>query len=618
MRAAIVDIEANGTDDATHTWCVSWILFVDGEWIPQPTVTTEEGMIKILQSLDLVIGHSFIEYDKPTLERILGVKFTFHVYDTLAISRYLYPNRKKHGLADYGEEFGYPKVKIDDSEWKGVPLGVPDYERKVKEHLARMVHRCEVDTVINLMVWQKIWDDLIQLYDTPEEARHLINYLGLNMYILHLQSKYRWKLDVKKCEEGLKRLSILKDEKVLELKHMMPEIVDKKRFYKPAKGRKKLTAKQIKEGQEKGDLTIAGKKWNDYLADDYEVYYDEKELNAEGQPRAYIEYIGQTKEPNPDSPAQIKAYLYSLGWKPQTYKVEKNKETGEERKIEQVRIDKGGEKVLCKSVQALFELVPRLNVLEGISVLKHRIGLLKSFLKHVDDEGYIKAGASGFAATLRLKHRAPFVNLPGVDKPYGELIRGCLIAPEGYELCGSDQSSLEDRTKQHFMWDYDPEYVKQMLAPDFDPHLELAFVAEMLTRAQVDAHKQGTEDHSGVRKTAKVGNYSLTYGAAPKTVAKSAGITLKKAKALHAGYHKLNWSIQAIADDCKVKKCLGGRWLYNPVSKIWYSLRSDFKRFSLLNQGTGSYLFVRWIEEILRLDPEIMIVGQAHDKLCCA
>ena len=62
-------------------------------------------------------------------------------------------------------------------------------------------------------------------------------------------------------------------------------------------------------------------------------------------------------------------------------------------------------------------------------------------------------------------------------------------------------SSLEDRTKQHYMWKHDPEYVKEMQVEDFDPHLALAEFAGALTPEQVKAHKDGTENHSGAYDT---------------------------------------------------------------------------------------------------------------------
>ena len=86
----------------------------------------------------------------------------------------------------------------------------------------------------------------------------------------------------------------------------------------------------------------------------------------------------------------------------------------------------------------------------------------------------------------------PLVNLPGVDKPWGKEIRGCLIAPEGYTLCGSDMVSLEDTTKRHYMQPLDPDYVAEMSLDGFDPHLSLAVFAGAITQAEYDFYVENT------------------------------------------------------------------------------------------------------------------------------
>jgi hypothetical protein len=54
-------------------------------------------------------------------------------------------------------------------------------------------------------------------------------------------------------------------------------------------------------------------------------------------------------------------------------------------------------------------------------------------------------------------------------------------------------------------------------------------------------------------------------------------------------------------------------WLQNPVSKFWYSLRSDKDRFSTLNQGTGVFCFDTWVA-ICRKNG-VKTIGQFHDEV---
>jgi len=54
-------------------------------------------------------------------------------------------------------------------------------------------------------------------------------------------------------------------------------------------------------------------------------------------------------------------------------------------------------------------------------------------------------------------------------------------------------------------------------------------------------------------------------------------------------------------------------WLYNPVSKLWYSLRYEKDRFSTLNQSTGVFCFDSWIREFRSVRPQL--TAQFHDEV---
>ena len=76
-------------------------------------------MRKFLTQEDVVfIAHNGMLWDKPELERVLGIEIKARLIDTLFLSWYVFPTRLKHGLEDYGEEFGVPKPKVDD--WEGL------------------------------------------------------------------------------------------------------------------------------------------------------------------------------------------------------------------------------------------------------------------------------------------------------------------------------------------------------------------------------------------------------------------------------------------------------------------------------------------------------------------
>ena len=225
----------------------------------------------------------------------------------------------------------------------------------------------------------------------------------------------------------------------------------------------------------------------------------------------------------------------------------------------------------------------------------------------------MKAEIDGLTNTLRFKHKKPLVNLPGVDRPWGKEVRGCLTAPEGYILCGADMTSLEDTCKRHYMTPFDPEYVEEMSQAGFDPHLDLAKHAGAITQDDIDAYNRGEKPElKALRKNYKVVNYSATYGVGSPKLSRETGMSIKQAQALLDAYWQRNWSVKAFVDAQKIRTINEEMWVQNPVSKFWHSLRYEKDVFSTLNQSTGAYCFDKWVAYYRKRRPNI--IGQFHDE----
>lgn len=572
MKHVIFDAEADGLHPSKFH-CVSY--YEDG--VVRSFINYDDMKV-FLENADMLIGHNIIIWDIPNLERVLKIKIHAKLVDTLAISWYLEPDRPKHGLESYGEDFGIQKPQVED--W--LNLRVEDY-----------THRCEEDVRINTELWKRQWKQLVNLYESEEKAMKFIEYLSFKMDCAREQEEQGWKLDIDRCMTVRDKLAIEKAEKLVELTYAMPKV--------PIYARKILPSKPYKKD---GSLSEAGKSWFSLLSE-------------QGLSIAYegiVEYVKDWKEPNPNSHGQIKDWLDSLGWVPETFQYKRDKNTGDVRKIPQVAQDKTKGPGLCPSVKKLIAKEPKLAVLDGLSIISHRLSILNGFLENVDAKGYIKAEIQGFTNTLRFKHKT-IVNLPGVQNPYGEDIRGCLICPDGYELCGSDMSSLEDRLKQHFMFPYDPEYVKEMSTPDFDPHLDLALSADALSVDQVVEYKKAESKDKvvkDIRHVHKQGNYACQYGAQVPRLALTIGCSRDTAQKIYDAYWKRNWAINKAAEAQIVKVSNGTKWLFNPISKFWYSLRHEKDRFSTLVQGSGVYAFDLWLEFVRDGGPPT--IGQFHDE----
>ena len=518
-----------------------------------------------------LVGHNIVRFDIPAVEKLLGITVEARLIDTLALSWYIHHDRLKHGLEGYGEEYGVPKPEIKD--WNS--LSPEEY-----------AHRCNEDVKINNRLWTLLNMKLNKLYDSETEKARLIDYLTFKLQCAREQEELQWKLDVPKAEAAYEEISRLKEEKVEQLAEAMPKRVLTRMVMQPKVMHKK-----------DGELSSHGEKWVE-LCKQYK-----QSLTSIG-----IKINTGEERGNPNSNDQVKDWLYSLGWKPRTYKFVRDKKTGDERQIEQVR--KGSE--LCSSIRDLASVDPAVDLLDGLTVLTHRAGILKSFLECHKD-GYLQAGIAGLTNTFRFKHYRPLVNLPSVDKPYGDVIRGCLTCPDGYVLCGADMTSLEDTTKRHYMKPLDPDYVEEMSREGFDPHLDLALHAGLITQDDIDKHNSGERSLKALRKNYKVVNYSATYGVGAPKLARETGMSKGEAKTLLDAFWSRNWAIEKVASTVRVREVMNGMWLLNPVSGFWYSLRSDKDRFSTLNQSTGVFCFDTWVA-ICR-ENGVKAVGQFHDEI---
>lgn len=570
MKVIVLDSESDGLwEEATKIHVLSWT----DDGINFQSTNDYQLMKELLTTKDtLFVAHNGIRHDLPLLNKVLGLSLTYKVFiDTLPLSWYLNFDRQKHGIESYGKDYGVEKPKVDD--WEG--LTYEEYR-----------FRCEEDTKIGWLVWKELEGKLLKLYGSEKEAFRLIDYLDFKMDCAREQELIKVRLDLDLCQKSYDTLLQQEQEKTIELAKAMP----KKPIYREVNRPKELYKKD-------GTLSVAGKKWQDALA----------EAKLPSNTVGPIKLVEGYEDGNPGSSQQVKEWLYSLGWKPKTFKYVKDKTTGKERAIEQVRDD--GE--LCESVTDLIDKDPAIGILDGLTVITHRLAIFKSFLD-CQKNGLLKAEIAGLTNTLRFKHSKPLVNLPGVDKPWGKEIRGCLLPPEGHVWAGSDMVSLESTTKRHYMFPYDPKYVEEMSKEGFDEHLDLAAFAGAVTRDQVEQHKKGEINLKPIRKKYKAANYSAIYGIGGSRLARDIDVPRKEADGLLEAYWKRNWSIKRVSETQKVKIVCNTMWLLNPVSGFWISLRAEKDIFSSLNQSTGVYCFDTWLYYSRSLG--LPVAAQFHDE----
>ena len=578
MKEIVFDIECDSLSP-NRIHCLSYCVVGEFEI---KTLFTYEEMVNLFNTPNCIfIGHYITNYDLPAICNILGVDFTDkHYFDTHLFSNYLYPNRQKHSLESFGEDFRVFKKQVKEEQWDG-DMSDPEFK-------ALMEERCSADVRINTNLWVDINIRLEKLYDWDTESinklKKYIKFKGIRAYEQQLNPLL---IDTKAAEDLLVELYKKKEEKDSILRKVMPKIP----IYVTKEKPKVMYKKD-------GSVSTIGQLWLDFL----------KENNIPSDNEKPIKYVKGFEEPNPQSNSQLKGWLYSLGWEPDYFKYVRDKVSNETRKVEQILDDN---KELTPSVRALLDKEPMLIEIEGLSVINHRISFVNGLLEEAyKNDGKVHQTLHALTSTTRWKHRN-VVNVPS-QGPFAKEIRSLFIAPVGYKLIGADLQSLESKIRDHSIIEIDPAYVSDMSSPDFDAHLDIAVRSGILTPQQAQDHKDGVADYSKERKAAKQLNFAAVYGVGAKTLSINTGFSISKCEQLISGYWERNWSVKQFSESLEIKKCLGFEWVRSPISGFYLELRTRKDTFSAVTQHGGVFMFDTW--QMYARHFGLQTVAEFHDE----
>lgn len=632
----VVDIECDALlDDLTklHVLSAGYKTSPTEQW--NIISTNDRERIKNLVSNpdNTIIGHNFIGYDREALIK-LGWEFNAKIIDTLGLSWYLYADRNLHGLESWGLDFGVPKPAISD--WSS--LSYEEY-----------AHRCEEDVKINQLLWEKIYKLLMDLYEG--DTTLIVKVIGLCNFLLEvlvIQANNPITLNVELCKTNLEKLLKIIEEKSIILRQVMPKVPVIALRSRPKSMYKKAISKPAKMFVKSGDLTPAGAKWMELLeakglpedhAENIAEYSAAGEkwislLKRAGLPDDYegeLKEVTQMKDPNPGSSDQVKSWLYSLGWVPRIFV------DGTNGPVAQLR---DAEKNLCESVLELKVSSPEIEHLEGLSVAQHRAGILKGFLESVRPDGTVLARAGKFTRTFRFAHVRPIVNLPTTTSTHGELIRSCLVPPEGYNYVTVDLKSLEDKAKQIQVSPWaSHDYIHK--PADYDPHIEVSIAANLMTAENGEFYKwygkwlkeKDVEENcpaiykdvdaegrkkeyvrlGDVRKKGKISNYASVYQVGPAKLAKILNCPVEEARFIINAYWEIHKPVKDYAATLKFKTVDNRTWVWNPFTKLWLDFRGQHNLFSACTQNFGAVVHARLM--YLYVQHGIKIISNVHDEV---
>lgn len=185
MTTLIADIETDGLiPEMTVCHCLAVgtttlddvTLYADHPGYPPISA----GLAR-LREADRVVFHNGVQFDYPALVKLYGngVLERTKVFDTLILSRLLNPVRRRHNLAQWGEELGFPKGEYSD--WSHFTPEMGDY--------------CKQDVAVTQRVYAKLIANV-----TPE----LDNALTLEhdfAFVIGLQEQHGFRLDVEAAQE---------------------------------------------------------------------------------------------------------------------------------------------------------------------------------------------------------------------------------------------------------------------------------------------------------------------------------------------------------------------------------------------------------------------------------
>lgn len=414
MRTVVCDIEADSLNP-TQIWCV---VAYDLNSKTEHIFTAQDclsGLRSFAEGVDVWIGHSFLTYDRPALNKLLGLSIKVkQVRDTLILSRLFNASRENgHSLKAWGEKFGMNKVEHED--WS--------------KFSPEMLERCRVDVQLNVRLWNHLKDKEQQGYtDECIQLEHNIQYL------LSLQEQNGVAFDYQKAHMLLSTCRKEADEIECTIH----------KYFKP---KPKLVRVITPKFNKNGELSIVGLR---KLGDDAK--------SIVGGAFSLLEW----KELKLTSPTQLVERLNEAGWQPVVFNKLSSKMKKEGRK-------QGSPKVCEENLETLPDTAPEAaKLICKYLILNSRCTNIRTWFEALGSDNRIHGSVIGLgASTHRMAHRNPnTANIPSILTKmgkvalYGKECRECFTVEDkiNRRIVGVDASGIQLRILAHYM--NDEEYTK--------------------------------------------------------------------------------------------------------------------------------------------------------------
>jgi DNA polymerase-1 len=190
-----LDIETNMIEDWIHMTdlktlhCI--VVSVDGA---EPRQVTASQLIELCGIAEIVIGHNIMAFDLPALQKLIGLKLSCPIIDTLVVSRLKYPDLRND---DFGTlNSGFPKELVGSHSLKawGHRLKLhkgdaPDFTEFSEE----MLEYCQQDVRVTVKLYEHL--NIAEIDPKAVEVEHKF------AAIIRQQERNGFKFDVHAAEK---------------------------------------------------------------------------------------------------------------------------------------------------------------------------------------------------------------------------------------------------------------------------------------------------------------------------------------------------------------------------------------------------------------------------------
>lgn len=611
MEGWVYDIEADGLYLLSKKVWYMRFKSLDGSKtmylhpFRQPKEYVTEKILEWINSFNdgaIASGHNILGYDAWMLWKFFGIKpivgkggkdyfggKQVQFVDSLILSQYLQPDLMKHSLeylarGSEDEKMDY-RAKLVEA---GVMIGNEPKGHEFSFYHDIMPSYCDDDVDANIGVLKKLWKQAKEMYG-DSWIHPSFKQMQKDYFLYSAQAYTGVKFNIEKA----KALTAHIETEMARIKEEVDPLLPPRPLKTAEQAYYKIPAKPFKRS---GELSGVMEKW----LEKHDAKLEDGYIYAYGlKVKLVANEILPVKLPMEiDDNVELKQYFIDSGWKPsEDYWNFKKGPDGKP-----VRDERGKLIATTPKIQHAGNLCPNLLKLDGeipakvvkFLSLRNRLGVVIGWLNNwrIEFDGRLSAEISGYAPTSRVRHR----NICNVPKADPKVLLGCEMrdlfeVDKGYWYCGTDASSLENRTLSHYTFKYDGgKFAKMQL--EGDPHSFNAFAFFPHLHKEFDINNQENKENPKFktwRNKSKTGAYLLAFGGGAPKLASSLGLSKQEGQKAYDNYWLMNEGLGKLKEAVEKYFSSVGKNKYVPgIDGRIISVRAKNVLLSCLGQGCGA------------------------------